>query len=398
MPEQVKVFQNIVDLEVSPEATTQNIVSTTSTTKAVISDIDAINLGRGATLEQDGHVLQTSNNDGSLQLNKSILVDNNSTVSFKFPLRPSTGLKGLFFCNGSEGLNTFTTVNGYLNPEVKSVSETTGINIGTSGFVHVHGVTSTIKFYKLCAGVVTEYDEDGVETDEFSFGATNVHQMCTDGTYMYAISSASTVLRRHIDTGIHSDFSVTGGLYMPAHNQGSYTLHHNGKIYSKTSGGGNVMSYFTIPGPNDPAPTPIDINNVNLAVGGYSDGACVVTNTLGESYIVEQGTNYFTYYNISTGVVSKIQNGSQSSTEYGNGAFEAAPGVALIFGEHNDRLTVIDMNESPPAWTTSQYPNNPYSLGGNANTFGNQFGVAAGIVPIAPRKFSSYIAGVNITE
>jgi hypothetical protein len=50
----------------------------------------------------------------------------------------------------------------------------------------------------------------------------------------------------------------------------------------------------------------------------------------------------------------RIADSGGSSTEYGNGAAEVAPGIVLIFGESSDQATVIDINDvDNPVWSTN---------------------------------------------
>ena len=85
-------------------------------------------------------------------------------------------------------------------------------------------------------------------------------------------------------------------------------------------------------------------NHSDFNLGGYSDGGFATVAKDGTNYLVEAGTSYWWYYNIDTDTVTRISAGTQSSTEYGNGGTEIAPGVGLIFGEETDRATIIDMN------------------------------------------------------
>tara|TARA_R110002074_G_scaffold52860_5_gene133161 strand:- start:1226 stop:2434 length:1209 start_codon:yes stop_codon:yes gene_type:complete len=401
MPEKLKVFQNIVAQEVPVAETTVPLVTTSSTERAVIKDVDCIDLGANVTLDLDGRSMATGDSLGVLTRTKKLVVDTNSVLSLKFPSRANVGFRGMFFGHGGiEGNNYIEGGPTVMTPQITSIS--TGADASksrTSGFVHVHSVTGDITFFAILNGMVYEHNHLGQLLTSFPFGTSSTRQMCTDGIYMYGVTTTSTFTRRHIESGVTDSFTCAPNINVPADNQGSYTLYHNGKLYNKGNGGHGYAQIITLTGNPALNCAVQQVTNNDLAVGGYSDGATVVTTVAGVPYIVEQGTNYFTYWNLDTDVVTKVASGSTASTEYGNGACEVSPGVALIFCEHDDRIVIIDMNESPPAWSTSKWQDgNPYSTVQASNCFGNKFTIAGGIVPIAPRSFSALVSGVTITE
>ena len=71
MAEQVKVFKNVVD-QVLPVTATDVVLHTTSSTqRAVLRDLDCINLGSDATLDLDGRTMNSGTDAGVLERTKS---------------------------------------------------------------------------------------------------------------------------------------------------------------------------------------------------------------------------------------------------------------------------------------------------------------------------------------
>ena len=399
MAEQVKVFKNVVDQTVPVTATDVVLHTTSSTQRAVLKDLDCINLGGGVTLDLDGRIMNTGTSSGNLERTKSLIMDVSSTLKLKFPARENTAFKGMFFCEGAEGINSIYVESAadVLNPTVTSITNSANAaDAGSAGFVHIHSTTEVLTFYRIKNGVVSVHNEDGSLNNSFDWTSTisaAKYAMCSDGTYMYCVKSATLIGRRHIETGVDSDFTVTGAaMQIVSDNQGSYMLHHNGKLYSKPSGSNTNVSTCVISTGVVTLKT-----DSKFSVGGYSDGGTVVTNTSNVSFIVEQGVNGWYYWNLGTDALIYTANGTSTSTEYGNGACEVAAGIALIFGEHNDRATIIDMNPATPKWSTFIWPNNPYALHQTVGQFGNRFTIAGGIVSIPARSYSAYVAGIDIT-
>jgi hypothetical protein len=135
----------------------------------------------------------------------------------------------------------------------------------------------------------------------------------------------------------------------------------------------------------------------NFDVGTYSDGACIVTTAAGVAYIVEQGTSYYSWYNIAEDTIDRASGGG-GSTEYGNGAAEVAPGVALIFGEQSDNATVIDMNPSTPTRSRSD-SSHQYTTD---YAYGNKFAFAGFLWSSQPAatdfKYSVLASGIFIED
>ena len=400
MAEQVKVFKNVVDQVVPVTATDVVLHTTSSTQRAVLRDLDCINLGAGVTLDLDGRTMNTGTSLGNLERTKSLIMDVSSTLKLKFPARASTAFKGMFFSGGAEGINSIYVESAadVLKPTVTSITNAANVaDAGSAGFVHEHSTTGVITFYRIKDGMVFVHNEDGTLNNSFDWTisiAAAKYAMCSDGTYMYCVKSATLIGRRHIETGVDSDFTVTGAsMVTVADNQGSYMVHHNGKLYSKNSGGNTNVSTCTI---STGVVTLKTDNKFN--VGSYSDGATVVTNTSNVSFLIEQGGSGWYYWNLSTDALIYLANGTNTSTEYGNGACEVAAGIALIFGEQNDRATIIDTNFSTPTWSTFVFPNNPYALHQTVGQFSNRFTIAGGVVNIPARSYSAYVAGIDITE
>tara|TARA_B100000780_G_scaffold4078_1_gene3293 strand:+ start:213 stop:1400 length:1188 start_codon:yes stop_codon:yes gene_type:complete len=394
MAEQVKVFKNVVDQTVPVSATDVVLHTTSSTQRAVIKDLDCINLGINVDLDLDGRTLNKGTALGALERTKSLIMDTSSTLKLKFPAKTTTEFLGMFFFNGAEGINL---VQGALDPEKPSITSVNNTSIQRgSGFVYKPLATDTPYFYALEQGNSIAYKHNiaGEVVGQVAL-TSGVYQMASDGTYIYYIKSATVVGRKRISDGVDSDVAVTNGvsMAMPGHNQGSYTIYYDGKVYSKNVGGLGNATVMTL------STGAVTLkNDGGFNVGSYSDGACVVVNTSGVPFIVEQGTSHYYYWNLNTDVLTRVSSTSQASTEYGNCACEVAPGIALILGEQTDRMMLINCNTTPPTKTQKIWPDNPYKLHSDNGTFGNYLAVAGGMVSVEQRKFSAYVAGIDITE
>ena len=143
------------------------------------------------------------------------------------------------------------------------------------------------------------------------------------------------------------------------------------------------------------------VSNADIS-GSYSDGACIVTThpdsaAAGKSYVVEQGTNGWQWYEIG-GAATQFTNASgssQASTEYGNGAFEIAPGIAMILCEQSDDMSIIDMNTVPPQWTHISSPSSRNIT--NYDNLGSYFAVAGYLTRESKEYlYDAYTSGVLI--
>lgn len=395
MAEQVKVFKNVVDQAVSAAATDVVLHTTTSTQRAVLKDIDCISLGKGVTLDLDGRTMNTGTDGGVLERVKNLIMGPSSTLKLKFPPLAPT-FKGLMFFSGVEGLQLAEGDGN--NAEFTSqtqIGATTATNRGTSGAVHADSTTGAITFYRRLGSTVHVHDETGTETSSFSFGANS--QIVEDATYLYVVHSSTVIYRRHIETGVRTDLTCTGSaVKIPENNQGSYIAVYGNFLYAKQSGAAPIVSITNL---TTGATTHKTNNNFN--VGGYSDGGGLVVNTSGVPFIVEAGNGAWYYWNLNTDVLTTTAASSQSSTEYGNGFFEIAKGIAVILGEYNDGATVINTNGTYPVRTrtTKSAGGHSFTLNSsNVNSFGDRFGVAGGCVGIPARSYSAYVAGIDITE
>ena len=394
MAEQVKDFKNLVDQAVAVTATDVVLHTTSSTQRAVLRDLDCINLGSDVKLDLDGRTMNTGTSSGNLERTKSLIMGPSSTLKLKFPAKESIGFLGMFFFNGTgsnnEGINLVTDATIINEPVITSLS---GSSIArSSGFVYKPLVTDTPYFFAMNSGVIYKHDISGTVVSQQSTG-TNAHQMGNDGTYIYYIKSATLLGRMAIADLTTSDVTTTGvSMAIPGDNQGSYVIYYNGKVYSKINGGSTVVTMTTLATSVVTSKT-----DANFNVGSYSDGATLVTNEAGVPFIVEQGTTHTSVWNMNTDVVIRITGGA-GSTEYGNGGAEIQKGIAIIVGEEFDRVTIVNTNFPVPAVTVYKYPDNPYQLNNVNGSFGNRYALAGGLVPIEPRKFSAYVAGIDITE
>jgi hypothetical protein len=221
---------------------------------------------------------------------------------------------------------------------------------------------------------------------------------------MYSVGQGgnTTVFRRHLETNVDSNFYSNATFYGPQNNQGCWLVHHAGFLYTKQEANTSRLDKIDVQYNADGSEgstfgNVTTISSGNFNSGGYSSGGCIVTTTAGVSYLVDQGTNYYWYYNVATGTVvrSASTEGDEASTEYGNGAFEISPGIFVCLGEQSDRFSRIDFNQSPPV-RVEDASTNPYLT---YDDIGDSFSVAARMNVANPdRSYSAYTSGVLITE
>ena len=289
------------------------------------------------------------------------------TLSFKefYGLAFFANTAGMFLLNGDGVTSTFSSMSQL----------TTASTVGRSGFAH-RDANRDVFFYRYYSGTMYKHDVSGTLLSNFSF-ASNRNQCCTDGTYMYA-TDGGTIFRKHITTLV--DTNITGiSMNAPAANQGAWVVYHDGHLYSKYNANATNITQYSFS-----TNTVTTFTDNLFSSGSYCDGGCVVTNTAGVSFIVEAGTTYTWVLNLNTlssnTIPIRLNTGTGSSTEYGNGAAEISAGVALIYGENSDRTTLVDTNTNPPTVTSTlgtASTHKPVHANGH---FGNSFGFAGGIV------------------
>tara|TARA_B110000285_G_scaffold234295_1_gene310725 strand:+ start:3417 stop:4631 length:1215 start_codon:yes stop_codon:yes gene_type:complete len=402
MSEIIKVFKNVNTQNHVGAATSLTLASTTASQQAVIKDVTCPGV-RKADLDLDGFtIMSTTGTDTDKDLNATgnLIMGPSSTLSIKFPLvgTPSTqGFEGMFFSDGSDTHNYMVGdgVGSGLTTKMTSI-----VNFSTAGDRHCDSATAcdvagVATFFRQYAGTCYMYQSitATTQTAQFGFGSGNSQGLTNDGTYLYTKSQSndSTIYRRHIVNAVSDTLTAGSNFEGQGANQGSFFLHHNGYLYSKYSGTSSIMSIMNL---STLAVTSVASTNV----GSYSCGACVVTNLAGESYIVEQGTNYWQYYLIGgSGGFTQMTGSSSSSTEYGNGGAEVAPGVAWIFDEHSDDLCVIDMNTK--TWVEIATSSQAATKGSVHDAFSNRIGFCGILRPQEYAvNYDAYCSGILITD
>lgn len=398
MSEQVKVFKNANNQTAVGAAHSVTLASTGSTERAVVKEVNCRGV-KSATLDLDGRTLATSTTEAvDMVASGNLIMDINSTLALKFPAVAVTpaSFEGMFFSNGADSINYIL---GDGVGSGSSTAMTSIVNNQSNGSHPAHSSFTAIKngvrtFFRYNSSNVYEYISTSTSAVS-SYGFGSGYGACTDGTYMYNIASGgnTTIYRRHIETSVDSNFSASTTVYGQQENQGSFLLHHNGYLYTKQEGGGGTMYIIKI---SDGSVTTVS----NGAVGSYSDGACIVTTVAGTSYVVEQGTSEWAWYEIggSSTSFTKISGATNGSTEYGQGGVEVAPGIAYIFCEHSDDLSIIDMNPSTPTW--EHIPSASTRTAAVHNAFGNTFSICGFITPYSTNAYTydAYTSGVLITE
>ena len=418
MAEQVKVYINVNDVIPSNgqlEGTTDldvDIVTTGGSERAVIKDVVFTVEGNGKsrctpTLDLDGFVTNTGT-PADLSIEGNLIVGPSSTLKVKANTTVSSSWNGEFvgmaFFEGSSGMNYLT------GPGIGSPTNmTTKVRVVSSNHACDDAVAAvppvgspgggdgiTPYFYKCYNNQINKYDSAGTEVaSSISHGSTG-YSVTTDGEFLYRAGSQSNSTIWATKLSDHSQLVInTASAYQgPQNNQGSYFLYHDGYFYSKREGGYSDIWIISKDG-TSVVNTP---SNSDFNVGSYSDGACVVTPATGpkagRALIIEQGTSYWSYYDIIANTVTRMSGGTSGSTEYAQGGAEIAPGVALIFTEWNDQAVKIDMNPSTP--TRSQF--NPYpDLIQHNPAFGNRFGFAGYIKPQEHFTYNLLATGIEIT-
>jgi len=398
--EQVKVFKNVHTQTPTYAAAFEVVLAqTTSTEKAVIKDVSCKNVGV-ATLDHDGRTIATSTTvGGDMIASGSLIMDVSSVLKLKFGAKASAqaaNFKAMLFCDSTDGM-TFIEGTGVQAAAGTSTSATTATNLTTSGvntndaFAAIKPGDTEVTYFRYYGQTIYEYVYNS-STIQTSYAFGSGYGACTDGTYMYNIpsSTTSTVYRRHLTTGVSTNFTTGTSVQGRQANQGSFLLHHNGYLYTKQEAGNGTMYIIKI---SDGSVTTITNGNC----GGYSDGATIVTTLAGTSYVVEQGTSSWKWYEIgSTATQFTTGTGaSGASTEYGDGGFEIAPGIAMILCEESDDMSIIDMNTSPPQWSHIASPTDRNIL--NHNAIGSYFAVAHYLQREEPAQiYDAYTSGVLI--
>ena len=408
MAQTVKVFKNVTGVTVTSIAGggsgDYSLLTTTSTQQAVIKDVK-IKGTIPSTLDLDGMTALTGTSAApNLIASGSLFMGPSSTLKVKLnPIAPS--FQGMFFTNGAEGIvktigsgvaastgtdTALTSVVQTINNPGLLVQEACAIMIGEElNFFNIYNGTVRRFTHSTTAGT-------GESTNNnFTMGGGNNHCIATDGVkYLYSITSgASTTLDRYnVLTGVGDTLTTNQNVYGRENNGGSFLDYHDGKLYVKASGGTNTMRIIDL--------TTLDVTTQSgmSLPGSYSDGAGIVTNLAGDSYIVEQNEGHWGWFKIGTSTAFNITAGaSNSSTEYGNGFMEVAPGIAFIFCEASDDLTIIDTNTTPPSWTHIDDASTRNAT--IENGFGNKFAAAGYLVrPTTSTTIDAYVSGVLVTE
>ena len=397
--EQVKVFKNVHTQTPTYAAAFEVVLAQTSSTeKAVIKDVSCKNVGV-ATLDHDGRTVATSTTvGGDMIASGSLIMDVSSVLKLKFGAKAaasSAAFKAMLFCDSTDGI-TFIEGTGVQAATTTTTTATTATNLTTSGvntndaFAAIKPGDTEVTYFRYYNQNIYEYVYNST-TVQSSYGFGGGYGACTDGTYMYNLpSGVTTVYRRHLKTSVDTNFTTASTVYGQVHNQGSFLLHHNGYLYTKQEAGSATMYIVKI---SDGSVTTITNGNC----GGYSDGGVIVTTLAGTSYVVEQGTSSWKWYEIGS-TATQFTNGTGSSgasTEYGNGGFEIAPGIAMILCEESDDMSIIDMNTSPPQWSHIASPSSRNIS--NHNAIGSYFAVAHYLVQENPAQiYDAYTSGVLI--
>jgi hypothetical protein len=401
MAELLTVFKNVNTVTPSTNeqtgATALDIIikTTGANEKAVIKDIDFKALGTGKSrvkpvLDLDGHT-HTTGADGALSVNGNLIMGPSSTLKIKSATtaatNPAGGFKGFAFFEGSSGIQRIlgNGISTSMTP-TRMTSSNTACDDAVAALNPGDGL---VYFYNTYNNVIDKHNTAGTLVATWTHGSTG-YSITADDTYLYRGGSGggTSIWRTKLSDQTYSNLTTSGSYTGPAANQGSIFVHHAGKIYTRGYGNDAFMDIIDL--------TTLAVtrkSDSNFSLGSYSDGGCIVTTTAGKSYVVEQGTNYWYYYDIEGGAVTRTAGATNGSTEYAQGGAEIAPGVALIFSELSDQCSLIDMNTSPPTWTFGT--STPYI--DSTPAFGNRFGFAGWLDRASEFTYSAFATGIEIT-
>jgi hypothetical protein len=407
MAQTLKVFKNVNTQTAVGAAQSITLASTGSTEQAVIKDINCNGLGGIATLDLDGRTVLSSTVDSpEIKASGNLAMDSSSVLSLKFPAiaaAQSPSFRGMFFSSGNDGCNTLIGdgIGSGITTSMTSITnhEQGGHSSNSACSAYKSGV---LTHFKRSSNQVYEHTTSNTVIAQYSFGSG--YGLATDGTYLYNVPSntTTTIHRRHIVNGTVDTLTAASTIKGQAHNVGAYLEYHKGYLLTKFEGADSTMYMVNL---STMAVT--NITNANVP-GSYSDGSAVVTTRAGVPYIVEQGTNGWMYYELhpdggpsSTTTFTQMGGSSNASTEYGNGGAEVAPGIAYIFCEASDDLTVIDMNESPITSAAWAHYNDASAGGRNAavsDAYSNQFSFTGMLErEVKAVEYNAYVSGVLVT-
>ena len=412
MSEQVKVFKNVNAQQATGVAHDVVLATTTASQQAVIKDVN-IPGAEIATLDLDGFpIMKSTAAAPDLVASGSLIMGPSSTLKLKFPVTRAAQSKlfrGMFMSNGTDTIN-YLEGTGVAAATGTNTSLTSCTNLQTNNNHPSQSMTVTVDalgvatWWRLTSGYMYKYLYNSTASTTPSgiqFGS-NVYGICNDGTYIYGLPSGSgnTLYRYKISTGVSDTKSINGTMYGRQENQGSGIEHHNGFIFGKqegSSGGCYVLNLSTL-----------NVTNwSNASVSSYSDGFGKTTNESGKTFIVEQGPNGWWWYNVTDGLnadgsivtanATQESGTSGSSTEYGNGMVEVAPGILYCYMENSDDLAIYDLNLASPA--RLEIDSATARNASTHNNFGNSFAVAGYIQPFKDTvRYDALVSGVLITD
>ena len=414
MSEQVKVFKNVNNQTATGAAHDVTLVTTTASQQAVIKDVN-IPGAEIATLDLDGFpVMKSTEAAPNLTASGSLIMGPSSTLKLKFPVTRDPQpvmFRGVFMSNGTDTFN-YMEGTGIQAATGTSTSLTSCTNLSTANNIPTNDLIVTVDsegtptWWRFSQQYLYQYNyNSATSTTPSGVSWTNsACGICSDGTYIYAMDSGgtTTLYRYHIATGVFDTQGLNGTMYGRQENQGAGIEYHNGLIFSKQEGSSGNCYVLNL--------TTLNVYNWgNTSVGSYSDGFGITTNLAGTTYVVEQGPTSWWWYNITLGRTAtgatvsgygnatQVSGSSNSSTEYGDGMVEVAPGIMYCFQEQSDDLSIYDFNVTPPVRTEISSPTDRNAA--VYNDFGNSFGVAGYFQPFKDVvRYDALVSGVLITD
>lgn len=294
-----------------------------------------------------------------LELTGSQIVDSSSSVTLE--IQAEAGLTdygiakitmdGSRLSAGGSGLYAGKYSYGGTSPKdtdestIASTIESSFSNTGNSNQTGYSGViknlNGTIKQFYTNGSSLRILDENGVQTNLYSWGTT-VYFIAVDDTYVYGITTSNNtqILRyNHTTNSAASQLTTNQNTYAPTSNNG-FIDYYDGTIYLKETGSGFSYKKINTSTGNTVVDSTFPFND-NEFLGGI-----VTVNVHGVPVLITYGDTSCAVQNLNTGNWS-TQTGtfpSNPTTVANNSLAAIGYGLALINNGSYDQSMIIDAN------------------------------------------------------
>ena len=377
------------------------LLTTDGNTTHEIQDISLMGIGKSAILKINDSVITTGEDDSdNLVLEGKIFMDVNSTMTVTI-VGDEPRFDGVHFTNTSGpsacGMEIITANGKDANQDDPRFGPRRASSRNhTSDDACSLLVDGKIRHFRIWDNAfMASYTSTGMAIQNRGDISISHGLTAGEGYVWGCLSGSNSVFQRfHPKTLQRTRQTVYGAQYLgKVDNQGSYFLYYYdeaagyGKLFGKSSGGSTSFSVIHLDKSQQDSSGQwycelfsdtseyvagagaMNATGASLSVGGYSDGACIVKTREGTNYLVEIGSDNWTYLNLDTGILNRVNEGSSSSTEYGENAAQVAPGFVVCYGEQSDRVMTFDLNgldedgnvQTPYRMTNDDNNPNPWS-------------------------------------